>query len=182
MGALEAAVSALKSGDVIAYPTEAVWGLGADPWNEQAVNEVFRLKARPKEKGLILIASQYSHFEPLIVSLTDEQKQHLQASWPGPFTWILPDPNNWVPQGVKGVNQSIAVRVSAHPKVKALCDLYGGPIVSTSANPAGELEARSEEQAKQYFYPSVSVYLPGEVDLNAQPSTIRDIVTLKQIR
>ena len=82
----------LKNGDVIAYPTEAVFGLGCDPNSEAAVLTLLKLKQRSIDKGLILIASHYQQLLPYIddSSLNKEQKQLAFTSWPGPVTWIFP--------------------------------------------------------------------------------------------
>lgn len=75
----------IKQGGVIAYPTEGVWGLGCDPWDEQATLRVLELKARPVEKGLILIASTIEQFDFILHDLPKEQLAKLQQSWPGPL-------------------------------------------------------------------------------------------------
>ena len=176
--------AALKvaQGGVIAYPTEAVWGLGCDPWNLQAVQEIWRLKHRPWHKGLILVASRWQHIQPLIANLNDEQSERLRQRWPGPYTWLLPDDEDWVPAWVKGEHSSVAVRISAHPLVGKLCDELGGPIVSTSANPAGAPPARSRFKVRQYFAEQLDYILPGNLGANAQPTQVRDLVSDQIIR
>jgi L-threonylcarbamoyladenylate synthase len=80
----------IRRGGVVAYPTEAVWGLGCDPFNEEAVERILELKQRPIEKGVILIAASIDMFAPLLDPLDDLQRQRLKNSWPGPHTWLVP--------------------------------------------------------------------------------------------
>jgi len=134
--ALRRAARMLTAGGVIAYPTEAVYGLGCDPLDAQAVTRLLAIKRRPVEKGLILIASRFDQLGPYVQPLTAAIRQRLDESWPGPNTWLLPaDPAT--PRWIRGDHRTIAVRVTAHPLAAALCEAFGGAIVSTSANPAG---------------------------------------------
>src|SRR6218665_315978 len=87
----EAAIR-LKSGGVIAYPTEAVWGLGCDPFDETAVMRLLAIKQRPVDKGLILIAADLAQLQPLLdlPAMPETRLAEVLASWPGPHTWVLP--------------------------------------------------------------------------------------------
>ena len=171
----------LKQGGVIAYPTEAVWGLGCDPANEEAVYRLLHLKQRPVEKGLILVAASIEQLGDLVAPLSDQQVAKLNASWPGPNTWLIPATPK-VPQWIRGQHASVAVRVSAHPLVQALCAEFGGPLVSTSANPQGLAEARSAADVLNYFNEQLDGLSPGEVGNSTSPSSIRDLMTGETIR
>lgn len=179
---LKEAVRCLNSGGVIAYPTEAVWGLGCDPYNQAAVQRLLALKRRPEHKGLILVAAEESQIEPLLSPLSDEQRQCLRDTWPGPNTWLLPDPKQMIPSWVKGCHSPVAVRVSAHPLVQALCREYGGPIVSTSANRSAAEPARSKLKVSTYFGSSLDFILPGELGGLDRPTVIRNIQDMQTIR
>ncbi|MYM63745.1 L-threonylcarbamoyladenylate synthase [Pseudomaricurvus sp. HS19] len=179
---IQRAADLLWSGAVIAYPTEAVWGLGCAPFDEQAVYRLLALKKRDYEKGLILVAADISQFADILEPLTDEQRQTLSASWPGPNTWLVPDPENLVPEWIKGQYQSVALRVSAHPLVAGLCRAFGGPIVSTSANPQGRQPALQQWQVHRYFKDSLDAVTPGAVGRQAKPTQIRDLVTGQIVR
>ena len=101
------AARAIRSGGVIAYPTEAVWGLGCDPWNEQACSDLMQVKQRPSEKGMILIAGSMAQFGSLLTTLTPETQQLLQQGWAnskqqGAVTYLVPDEHNLVPKWIKG--------------------------------------------------------------------------------
>lgn len=177
---LHIAARHLTRGGVVAYPTEAVWGLGADPFNRHAVASILDLKKRPSSKGVILVAASAAQFDFILQHLSSAQRRTLAASWPGPRTWLVPH-NGKVPEWICGRFDTVAIRVSAHPVVRALCQTVGCPIVSTSANPQGLAPARYGYRARQYFAGRVE-YAPGQVDLNAKPSEIRDLVSGQAIR
>lgn len=177
----------LSRGGVIAYPTEAVFGYGCDPFNPEAVSRLLALKNRPWQKGLIVVASAEHQIEHLLQGLSTEQRERLASTWPGPNTWLVPDPQNTIPPLVKGVHQMVAIRVSAHPIVKALCDHWGGPLVSTSANKAGEPAYRAELQLRHHLlsYPESQrpdFVVPGKTSGLTRPTPIRNVVTLETIR
>lgn len=170
---LHQALRCIRSGGVLAYPTEAVWGLGCDPNNEEAVKRILDLKSRPEHKGLVLVGSSLDQFSHLILPLSADDLKKVSATWPGPVTWILPC-NDQVPTWLRGEHHSLAIRISAHPMVKALCDA-AGPLVSTSANPAGKEPARSLLKVRKYFPNGLNCLLPGALGGNNQPSEIRTL-------
>lgn len=171
----------LARGGVLAYPTEAVWGLGCDPFNIHAVQQILDLKRRAPDKGLILVAANIEQFDFLLASLEPGQLAQLRESWPGHTTWLVPH-NNQVPGLVCGEHDTIALRVSAHPLVRALCLLNEGPIVSTSANPQGLPPARTSLRAHCYFGASDVYFAPSAPPTEHAPSTIRDLRSGKQLR
>lgn len=175
-------ITALKNQQVIAYPTEAVFGLGCDPDSERAVMALLALKHRPVDKGLILIAADYAQLTPYIddSALSEQQRATIFASWPGPVTWVFPAKPQT--QGfLKGRFGSLAVRVTDHPLVQQLCRQFGKPLVSTSANLSGREPCRTVAQVKRQFGEYFPV-LPGNVGGRLKPSEIRDALTDKQIR
>lgn len=176
------AVEVLHTGGVIAYPTEAVWGLGCDPFDPLAVEKILRLKQRPMEKGLIVVAANIEQVAQLVAPLSEAEKQLLIDSWPGPTTWLLPDPDQCFPPWIRGSFASVAVRVSAHPLVRRLCLAYGGPLVSTSANPASLPPARSRVRVMSWFGRQVDYVVSGRLGSNAKPSVIRDLRSGSTIR
>lgn len=181
---IEQAVKVLQQGGIIAYPTEAVYGLGCDPKNLSAVKKILEVKQREKEKGLILIAASFDQVKPFIQSLEQEIEEKLLTSWHDsdhPVTWLVPVKDD-VSDYLCGQYDSLAVRVTQHPLVKELCEKFGGAIVSTSANRANQEAARTSEQVKQIFNNEIDLVLEGQTDLNAQPSEIRDALTNNVIR
>lgn len=169
------ATDLLSRGGVIAYPTEAVWGLGCDPFNEAAVHRILNMKRRSVSKGLIMVAASPTQIAALIDPLPVEQQQRLLASWPGPNTWLIPDPSQFIPSWIKGEHASVAVRVTDHPLVIALCQAWGGPLVSTSANPSHFEPARTKLRVKTYFRDSIDKLVDGSLGGRLTPSTIRSI-------
>ncbi|OTG66825.1 tRNA threonylcarbamoyladenosine biosynthesis protein RimN [Acinetobacter sp. ANC 4470] len=180
------AAQCLKQGHVLAYPTEAVWGLGCDPFNELAFLEILRLKQRPIEKGVILLASHLSQVEHLVQSLSEKMRQKVIDSWSHQSpteratTWLLPA-DDQIPTWIKGSHPKVAVRVTTHPLCVALCNAFHGFIVSTSANPASEKPALSLQQANQYFSNQID-YLNGDLGLSQEASRIIDAETGHIIR
>jgi len=181
---IEQAVKVLQQGGVIAYPTEAVYGLGCDPDNIPAVKKILEVKQREKEKGLILVAANFEQVKPFLKNLEAEIEEKLLTSWreaDHAITWLVPVKED-VSEYLRGQYDSLAVRVTRHPIVKELCEKFGGAIVSTSANRATEEAARTSEQVKQIFNNEIDLVLEGKTDLNAQPSEIRDALSGNIIR
>ena len=180
---ITACADIVRTGGVIAYPTEAVFGLGCDPLNEHAVKRLLNIKQRPVSKGLILIASDVEQIKPYIdhQSLSLAQLEPIYASWPGPYTWVMPA-SDLVPSWIKGNHASIAVRVSAHPDVQALCQLLNAPIVSTSANLTQQPATTTAEQTLTHLGDALDGVMCGMISGNPNPSTIRDAVTGHQYR
>lgn len=177
---IQQAALVVLNGGVIAYPTEAVWGLGCDPWHAEAVERLLELKDRPMHKGLILVAGDIEQFDFLLEDLPEIWLARLAGSWPGPNTWLVPHQNR-LPEWISGQHNSVALRVSDHPQVRALCRLTG-PLVSTSANPAGRPSARSRLRVEQYFPGQLDAVLGGALGGRKNPSLIRDLITGDVIR
>lgn len=170
---LRQAVHCLAAGGLLAYPTEAVYGLGCDPLNPDAVMGLLALKQRPMAKGLIVVASHWEQLSPFVLPLTARQQQRMLADWPGPVTWVVPcHPDT--PQWLRGDHDSLAVRVSAHETVTALCAAWGGPLVSTSANLSGRPPCRSALAVRRQFGAQIDYVLPGPLGDRARPTRIHD--------
>jgi L-threonylcarbamoyladenylate synthase len=169
------AARTLHAGGVVAYPTEAVWGLGCDPFDEAAVLRLLALKQREVEKGLILVAADLQQFDGLLDwdTLPTDRAEAVYASWPGPHTWIVPASSR-VPRWITGMHDGVAARVSAHPQVIALCEAFGGPLVSTSANPAGAPPPRTADDFDAVLFAQLDGIVDGQVGTLAAPTAIRD--------
>ncbi|WP_237068118.1 L-threonylcarbamoyladenylate synthase [Microbulbifer guangxiensis] len=175
------AARALEAGGVIAHPTESVWGLACDPFNRDAVERLLQLKNRPLAKGLILVSGTQADFGELLESLDLEQRQKVSVSWPGPVTWLVPHFGR-VPPWISGAHHSVALRCTNHPFTSALTRAFGGPIVSTSANPAGCQPAREKYQVLRYFGDELDFIGGGTTGGRQSPSEIRDLVTGRVLR
>ena len=175
------AAERLRAGAVIAYPTEAVFGLGCDPGNEEAVQQLLLMKNRPVTAGLILIADHYDRFQPFVGTTSPELRQKAMSTWPGPVTWLFPRAEG-VPDWLAGEHETIALRVTAHSICRDLCAAFGGAIVSTSANPSSAEPARSVGQVYEYFGTCLGGIVAGELGGDERPSEIRDLATGAVIR
>ncbi|MDM8569696.1 Sua5/YciO/YrdC/YwlC family protein [Thiotrichales bacterium HSG1] len=178
---IKQAVQYLKQGKIIAYPTEAVYGLGCDPYNETALKNLLKLKQRSWKKGLILIASDYKQLEPFLQSLTPELKDKVFASWPGAITWLLPAKIG-VSHYLRGSSYKLAVRVTAHPQTVILCQQWGKALVSTSANISATPAAITSLQVQHELGDKIDYLLPGQVGELQRPSEIRDALTDEVLR
>lgn len=176
-------VKALLQGEVIAYPTEGVFGVGCDPDNPQAIEKLLAVKAREQAKGLILIAANLAQLQDYIAfdDLSNAMKIKVLSTWPGPVTWVMPKGKKATPW-LTGQFDTLAVRVSAHPDVQALCLKFGKPITSTSANLSGEPPCLSVESVKQQLGARVACIYEGQVGLRNKPTEIRDACSGKILR
>ena len=178
---LRQAARVLHAGGLVAYPTEAVYGLGCDPWNAAAVMRLLDLKQRPADKGLILIGADYAHLEPLLQPLEADWRRRLARTWPGPVTWVIPAAPG-VPPWLRGRHDTLAVRLTAHPVAAALCRAAGQAIVSTSANRAGHPPATTPLGVRKQLDGGIDILLGGPVDRSRRPTEIRDIRTGRVLR
>ncbi len=170
---LQRAAAALRAGGVVAYPTEAVWGLGCAPWQGAAVERLLALKGRPAARGLILIAADFGQLTPFLAPLPRDLAGEIHASWPGPVTWVLPAAVQ-TPGWLTGGRDTVAVRVTAHPVAAALCRAFGGALVSTSANRCAGRPARSASAVRRYFGARIDALVPGALGGLARATPIRD--------
>lgn len=171
---------AVALGGVIAYPTEAVYGLGCNPWDIHAVARILTLKRRHPGKGLIVVSASFEQLEPLIDTGNSVPVDSIRAGWPGPITWIFPARKE-VPVWLRGSGGGIAVRVTAHALTRELC-ARTGILVSTSANPEGYLPARDPSRLRAYFGNRIDYILTGKVGGLSAPTEIRDAVTGRVVR
>jgi L-threonylcarbamoyladenylate synthase len=179
-GHLRRAVSVLRAGGVIAYPTESVYGLGCDPLDEDAVARILEIKGRPAAAGFILLAGGPEQLRPYI-SPTPRELERMLAAWPGPVTWVVARAR-WVPDWITGGRETVAVRVTAERQAAALCRLAGTAIISTSANRSGRPPARTALQARLRLGARLDYVLPGQVGGRPRPTEIRDAASGSVLR
>ena len=166
------AIPLLHAGEIIAYPTEGVYGLGCDPRNLAAVGRLLALKKRPKDKGLILVASQAEQFGDYLLDFPTCITPEIAATWPGQVTWLLPARAEVSPL-LRGEFTTQAVRVSAHPVVQELAGLFGHAIVSTSANIGGGKPCMTAAEVDELFGDAIAGIVGGELGGDGKPSEIR---------
>ncbi|MGD8275188.1 MAG: Sua5/YciO/YrdC/YwlC family protein [Thiohalocapsa sp.] len=186
---LREAARVVSHGGVIAYPTEAVFGLGCDPLDPEAVLRILEIKGRAMDKGLILIAADFGSLLPYVEPLDASRMAEIRASWPGPNTWLLPARPE-TPQWLTGAHDTLAVRVTGHPIAAALCRAcarYGshvgsGALVSTSANLSDLKPAQTPLDVRRQLRDAPDLLVAGRCGSHPRPSTIRDGRTGKLLR
>ncbi len=161
----------LRRGGLVAYPTESCYGLGCDPDNRRAVQRILRLKRRPQNKGLILIASHYQQVARYLQPLTPAEQAKLQADGAQAITYLMPVKPS-CPRWLRGAHDTLAVRFTAHPFARNLCRSAGSALVSTSANRSGMHPAKTYAECQRMFGKEVWV-LRGRVGKRKRPSTIK---------
>ncbi|WP_448567557.1 L-threonylcarbamoyladenylate synthase [Thalassotalea ganghwensis] len=172
-----------QQGGVIAYPTEAVFGLGCDPDNIDAIKKILAIKNRPKEKGLILLASHYHQLSRYIddSDIAPDLKTVILSRWPNGTTQLLKKSAN-LSEYVCGQFDTIAVRITDHPDVVALCEAVGKPIVSTSANLSGQEPAKTWQEVEATLGNQVDFIIKSNTLGFTKPSTIINAYTGETIR
>lgn len=178
---LGTALEALEQGGVIAYPTEAVYGLGCDPHNPVALQRILDIKVREANKGFILIAASQDQLAPYLAPVIPAWQTQLDTAWPGPTTFVLPASANVLPL-LCGQRDTLAVRVSAHPVVRQLCNAYGGAIVSTSANISGQPALNTGQDVARIFNGSIDAIIDGNVGGLTSPTQIIDARSGQRLR
>ena len=148
--AIELGVERLSDGLLVAFPTETVYGLGADALDEQAVERVFALKGRPSTNPLIVHVSGIEMAKGVVAQWPESAQQIANAYWPGPVTIVLPKAA-CVPGIVCADGDTVAVRCPSHPCALALIEAFGKPIVGPSANPSGRISPTTPEHVVDGF-------------------------------
>ena len=171
---LKYAAEVIRNGGIVAYPTEAVFGLGCDPDCQAAVTQILHLKQRSRQAGLILIAESVAQLYDWITPTVVERERLLATH--GVITWIV-TANPLTPRWITGGRKTIAVRITQHPVAAALCRLAGTPLVSTSANRHGHAPARSALSVRCKFGRQIDYIVPGTTGKQSRPSEIRDART-----
>lgn len=160
MNDIDNAAACLQSGGVIAHATEGVWGLACDPFNDDAVSRILAIKGRDAAKGMLLIGGSPTDFHAALEELAPGIMAQVLASWPGHVTWLLP--GDAFPQSIKGQHSTIACRVPDHAQARDIATAFGGPMVSTSLNRAGEPAVQSHAQATAQFEGVVDLVVRGK--------------------
>jgi L-threonylcarbamoyladenylate synthase len=178
---IDHAARVIRAGGIVAYPTEAVFGLGCLPFDRDAVLRLLAIKQRRLQKGLVLIAARFEDLAPLIELPEAPMRRKILATWPGPVTWVLPA-RRAAPWWITGRRDTLAVRVTAHALAGALCARVGAPLVSTSANVSRRPPHRRLLQLRRDLGALVDYVLPGPLGDSARPTAIRDGRTGRTLR
>ena len=169
---LDRYVNLLKSGEVVAFPTETVYGLGADAKDPDAIKKVFEIKGRPSDNPLIIHVSDKKQVEDFASKISDDARKLMDAFWPGPLTLIFkkkPEVLDLITAGL----DTVALRWPKHPLSQQLIAL-AGPMVAPSANSSGKPSPTKAEHVKEDFGDDFPVVDAGETEIGLE-STVLDI-------
>ncbi len=176
---LKRAARILRSGGVVAYPTEGVFGIGCLPDDFAAVSRVLTIKDRNPALGLVLIATAIEQLGDWVD--LPEGSSELQTSGDKPVTWVVPATDD-VPYWIRGEHSGLAIRMTIHPIAGALCDAADSALVSTSANIHGRPPARNSFVLRRLFGALVDYIVPGECGPASGPSEIRELASGRVLR
>ncbi|MFI4894768.1 MAG: L-threonylcarbamoyladenylate synthase [Steroidobacterales bacterium] len=157
---LDAAVQALRDGELVAFPTETVYGLGAHAGHPAALRRVFELKGRPTSHPLIVHLDSVRYLTRWAREVPAAAERLAASFWPGPLTLVLPRAPNVHPL-VTGGEDTVAVRIPAHPMAQQLLTAFGGGIAAPSANRYGRVSPTRAEHVREEFGDAVRVVLDG---------------------
>jgi L-threonylcarbamoyladenylate synthase len=171
---LAAAVTTLRAGELVAFPTETFYGLGAAALAPAAVRRLVDVKGRPEDKPLLVLIDSIAMAERVVADLPPRARELMARHWPGALTLVLrarPD----VPREVTAGSGTIGVRLSAHPLARALVSALGEPITAPSANPSGLAPPTTAAEVAAYFGDRVALVLDGGATPGGEPSTVVDV-------
>lgn len=161
----------LARGAVIGYPTDTIWGFGCHPLIPHSVERILEIKRRAASKGLILLSSRIEFCTPYL-DLDDAALDRIRQPCARPTTWLVPASEN-CPDWLRGEHPTIAVRVTDHPLLRALCGSLASPLVSTSANRSGRSSVRSALQMRRQFGDELDFIVSGFDTGSDRPSEIK---------
>ena len=171
----------LEAGKILVHPTESIWGLGCDAFNENAVDLIFKIKKRNKNKSFILLIKSLESFQKYLENIKEIDKKYLSQFWPGPYTFLIRY-NDKLPAHLKNNTGKIALRVSNHLPIKRLFNTYNGYIVSTSANISGKNNLDDPNEIINFFEYDEMAYYDEILGENITPSKIIDLESRTVIR
>ncbi|VAW53425.1 Hypothetical YciO protein, TsaC/YrdC paralog [hydrothermal vent metagenome] len=163
------AAQQIKHGGIIAYPTDTIYGLGCDPYNADAVENLNAIKRRPLNKQFILLVGHFDQIAPLIE--INKEQQNLIENTPESTSWIT-EASSLAPAWLTDNANTLTVRISQNDIVKKLCNALGHAIISTSANLSGKKPATNNLEIRKYFGNTLNYNLATNEKLTARPSKI----------
>ena len=172
--AIMEAARLLRAGGLVAFPTETVYGLGADALNEEAAKKIYEAKGRPSDNPLIAHISCKEELEPLVSDVPEAARKLMEAFWPGPLTLIFPKSSR-VPYGTTGGLDTVAVRMPADPVASRLIALAKIPVAAPSANTSGRPSPTTAEHVYQDMDGRIEMILDGGPVGIGVESTIVDV-------
>ncbi len=177
MSALQEAAAILHNGGLLAYPTETVYGIGADPENAGAVGRIRDLKGGSPDRAVLLVVGSEAVLRSWVGDVPEPALRLMRRFWPGPLTLVF-RASDRLPSAMRNDRGTVAFRISPDPVCAGLARAFGKPVVSTSANPAGREPARSAEEVLGYFKQGLDAVLDGGARPGTAPSTLVDVTGL----
>ncbi|MBI5894125.1 MAG: threonylcarbamoyl-AMP synthase [Deltaproteobacteria bacterium] len=171
---LKKASAVLKKGGIIAYPTETFYGLGVDPFNEDALKKLFELKGRGFDKPVSILVKDENALASIVEEIPSVAKRLFKRFWPGPLTIVFKAKKN-ISDILTASTGNIGVRVSSSPVAKKLLDIIDAPITATSANPSGEKSPVTPQEVERYFGDKLDMIIDGGELEGKLGSTIVDV-------
>ena len=174
-------IAILKSGGVVAFPTDTVYGVGVDPFQPEAVRKLYTIKGRPIDKPIPILVGSVADVERIAQNLPSTFSQLAEQFWPGGLTLIVEAKS--LPPEVTAGGDTVGVRMPDHPLALALLQRFGGAIATTSANKSDEPPATSAEEVRSELGELVDTILDGGQTATKIASTVLDLsVSPPQIR
>ena len=165
------AADIILNGDVIGYPTETVYGLGANSYNPEAVSQIFTLKQRPSFQAILIIVSDIEQITNLVAEFPDNIRFLTSKFWPGPLTVIFPAAKT-INSMLLGTDKTIGIRIPANKICLELLRTCGVPITSTSANISGQKNPISADEVAKNFGDKLKLIIDGGPSSSRIPSTV----------
>ncbi len=171
---LAEAAQILKEGGLVAFPTETVYGLGANALDEEAARKIYEAKGRPSDNPLIAHVSSPEEVEPLVEYIPENGRKLMEAFWPGPLTMIFPKSDK-VPYGTTGGLDTVAIRMPSDPVAARLIALAGVPVAAPSANTSGRPSPTTADHVWQDMNGRIDMIIDGGPVGIGVESTIVDV-------
>ncbi len=175
-GVLARASTVIRSGGVIVYPTETLYGIGADALNGNALRRVYALKGREGAKPLLIIVDAFERLQPLVEDVSADARRLMETFWPGPLTLVF-KASPLVSEELRAGTRTLGARVPSNMFCRSLVEACGRPIPSTSANRAGQLPLNSMPDIRQAFPQGVDLFIDAGALPASAPSTVVDVTT-----
>ncbi|MDA2937641.1 L-threonylcarbamoyladenylate synthase [Acidobacteria bacterium AH-259-A15] len=174
---IEKAARVIRQGGIVLHPSDTIYGLGCDPFNERALQQLFAMKGRSEHKGVLLLLADLSWIKSISANIPEVFYELTEAFWPGPVTFLLEGGSELSPL-IRGEDDKVGLRWPDGPFLQLWMKAIPGPVVSTSANRSGQPPPEMVQDLKRLFYHQVDLFLEsGEINREGQPSTVVDLTT-----
>lgn len=174
MSALHDAAAVLRTGGLVAFPTETFYGLGAAALDPVAVRRVFEIKGRPDGKPVLVLVDSVAMLDVLALEIPPRARALIAAHWPGALTLVF-RARPQVPAEVTAGTGTVGARLSAHPVARALVAALGQPVTAPSANPSGSTPPTTAAAVLEHFGGRIELVLDGGATAGGEPSTVLDV-------